>query len=254
MKNFRSVRQFVALLIIPGSLSISQSVFANETGPAQRPTTQPPPMSPGKLPPHPLSDVAAIIEADVAKISYAFDKRLGPRTVIELANAIVHAGATPPSMTFSQLGGPLPDGGFLEVVELPRFTLGARYVLFFGKQASVYTAVWARLAFRLENLAGRSIALGPDGTPVRYFGFDGVQFGRTRLLSAEPDSSKQTYAETFLRNVAQTDADTATAISSNDLLSSAIKVASEVDAPIGDPVSLDPEPFAQWDVIPTSPQ
>ncbi len=68
---------------------------------------------------------------------------------------------------FSQLGGPLPDGSFVQVHEFPRFTLGARYVLFFGRQASVYTPVWARLAFRIEQLDARELVLGPEGTSGR---------------------------------------------------------------------------------------
>jgi hypothetical protein len=198
--------------------------------------------------------VATIVEADVTNISSVYDKRLGPRIVIQLSNIVTHVGKPLPGRVFSQLGGALPDGSRIEVRELPQFTVGARYILFFSKQASVYSPVWARLAFRVERLANKAIVLGPDSTPVLSFGVEGIKFGRTKLLADDPDQSSKIAGRAFLRDVAQADVDAATAIGPEEFVSRAEQAATSVGAPIGATVTLEPDASERWDLTPTSPQ
>jgi hypothetical protein len=199
-----------------------------------------------------LADIATIAEADVVDVTSAYDDRLGPRIVVSLSNVVIHAGSALPETTFSQLGGPLPSGKYIEVDHLTRFAVGSRYIFFFATQASVYTAVWARLAFRIEKLASKSIVLGPDGYVVRRFGVDGVQFGRSKLIAESTEHSLTGGA--FDRTAAESDADVASAIAPEDFVASAQQATSAVGAPIGAEISLRPRDTDRWDVIPTSPQ
>lgn len=228
---------------------------ADATGRAQQPSVAPaPPAGPKVVPPHPLADVASIVEADVAKLSTSFDDRLGPRLVVELSNIVVHAGSPLPGTTFSQLGGPLPGGGYVEVKELPEFTVGARYILFFSRQASLYTPVWARLAFRVEQLSTRAIVLGPDGTVVHHIGTDGVRFGSTKLIADNPDRSRPLTSHVFNSRAAESDAEVASAVTPEDFIDAAKQAASAVGASFSAPISLKPAADAQWNVTPTAPQ
>lgn len=193
-----------------------------------------------------------IAEADIGDVSSIYDARLGPRNVITLTNIVVHAGAPLPEATFSQLGGQLPSGGYIEVDHLTRFAVGERYILFFARQASLYTAVWARLAFRVEKLATKSIVLGPDGFCVRRFGLDGVQFGSSKFLSAA--SADSLAAPSFNRAAAESDPEVASALTPEDLVAAAIEATAASAAPIGADISFRPDPAIHWDAVPTTAQ
>jgi hypothetical protein len=245
-----------AILVPPTRLTRAQAAQSvDETGPARPPAVVPGPAAgPKRLSPHPLADVASIVEADVAKVTTAFDATLGPRLVVELTNVVVHAGAPLPETTFSQLGGPMPDGRYVEVKELPEFTAGARYILFLSKQASIYTPVWARLAFRIEQLSTKAIVLGPDGEFVLHLGTDGVRFGKTKLIADNHDRATPLAAHVFDKSAAESDADVASAMSPQEFIAAAKQAASAVGAPFGAPISLRPSANARWHATPTSPQ
>ena len=200
--------------------------------------------------PHPLLGVGTLVEADVSKVWNTFDAQLGPRTFVELSNAITHAGKPLPKLIFSQLGGPLPNGQYTEVLELPTFSVGARYLLFFGRQASLYTPIWSRLAFRVERLANRSVVIGPEGVPVIHFGQDGVSFGRTSWLSGRPDHSRRTAGEVFEENVALADPEAANAIDAVSFVAAAKTAMASIGSPLESTVVLDPDPNVRWDGIP----
>jgi hypothetical protein len=259
----RRRRRYMVVILGAAALAVCASLFrsaqsntqtGDQSGPAQPPSVRPPAIEPKATPFHPLADVASIVEADVAKVTTAYDDRLGPRRVIELTNIVVHAGAPLPETTFSQLGGGLPDGRYVEIHELPEFSAGSRYILFFSKQASVYTPVWARLAFRIEQLSNKPIVLGPDGHMVVHIGSDGIRFGAAKLIADSADRRDPTAAHVFDKSAAELDADTPFAVGPRDFVDTARQVAMSVGAPLGAGISLAPSPNVRWNVDSTSPQ
>lgn len=205
-------------------------------------------------PHHPLADVTSIVEATVSRVWNEYDERLGPRIYVALSDVVVHAGTSLPETTFSQLGGPLPNGNFVEVIELPKFSPGARYILFFGREASVYTPVWARLAFRVEQVANRGVVLGPDGNLVRRFDVNGVEFGARHLILAPSESAHFLAPLTFDAKAAAEDPDIAKALTPEAFVHAIKRAAQEVGAPLGEPMSLRPPQDVVWNVSRTSPQ
>lgn len=131
-------------------------------------------------PRHPLADIGLIMEADVAAMRHQYDPYRGPRQIISLANTVVYAGAAPQGSEFSQVGGPMPDGSFIEITGLPRYSLGSRYIFFFSNVPWQFTPVWAGLAFRIEKFPNKTIVLGTNGRPVVKFAASGVRFGADR--------------------------------------------------------------------------
>lgn len=236
----------------PAPATASQTLVADSTGPATKPTSTSvaPPVA--RKGPHPLAGVSSIVEADIARVWNEFDDRLGPRTFVELSNVVIHAGRPPSTKVFSQLGGPLPDGRIVEVKELPTFTQGARYVLFFGKEASVYTPVWARLAFRIEQVNTKSIVLGPDGTAVTRFGVEGVQFGGTHMLTTNREVSKGLSSEPFAADAAAAAPELKQALSGADFVAAAVEATLEVGGPVGETFTLAPKSDVRWDQSPTA--
>lgn len=87
--------------------------------------------TPGPTLPALLKRTAAVIEGEVADISFEFDDWNGPVTVIALESVETHLG--PFDSTSVQLrlaGGPLPNGRWMEVSELPVFRMATRYLVF----------------------------------------------------------------------------------------------------------------------------
>lgn len=196
---------------------------------------------------HPLNQVVSIIEATVERVWYEYDEALGPRTFVSLKDMSVHAGRRMKN-TFSQLGGPLPDGRRLASSHLLEFTPGARYVLFFGRQATVYSPLWYNLAFRIEENAERKFVLGSDGFPVRRFDRHGVKYGRTSLLEDHMQADGRT--EETLRKSLATDAALEGSVAPAGFIDQAIATALEVEAPLGEE-ALDVPIGTNWRVSET---
>jgi hypothetical protein len=199
--------------------------------------------------------VAAIVEGQVARTWNEFDSRLGPRMFVEFSDVITHAGQPPSSNTFSQLGGPVPDGRYVVVSELPTLSAGARYVFFFGRQATAYTAIWAGLAFRLEAVAGRTVVLEPEGKPVLSFGLNRVEFGPSPVIAPSADGSP--YPPTGIHPVPQVAADVIQAVeramSPSEFLLAAVEATVQAGGPLNETYDMDPEPTERWDVRPNTP-
>lgn len=251
--NRPSIVAALGALVLLATVGWQPAVPALGTSGRASPPSIAPPFLPMAPPPHPLLGVASIVQGDVIKVWNDFDQRLGPRTYVTLSNIVVLAGSSLPAPTFSQLGGPLPNGTFVEVSELPRFSVGARYVLFFGKQASLFTPVWARLAFRLEQAGGKDIVLGPDGQSVLQFNIDGVRFGQKSLLVENNDLTNALTPQPLRADIASSDPDVASAMTPAQFVDAAKQSASSIGAPLGDAISLEPPQSAQWDATPTSP-
>ncbi|MBC7789612.1 MAG: hypothetical protein H7Z74_06680 [Anaerolineae bacterium] len=114
-----------------------------------------------------VSQLNAIVQADVRDISTAFDRCEGPRTVLHLRNVRSllghpHAG----DMELRVFGGPLPDGRYARASESPRYVAGRRYLLFLFNTDWRFSPVIADLAFRLEPVARREVLVSPDGHGV----------------------------------------------------------------------------------------
>jgi len=134
--------------------------------------------SPVSARPNPLKGVAAIVELDVVSASYTYDDVMGPRTQLNVANVIVHAGNVGNLKTLSQFGGALPDGSMILASGLPVLAPGSHYILFLGADPWFYTPVWTYLAFRTETVGSRSIVVGFSGAAVTRFSAGGVTFGK----------------------------------------------------------------------------
>jgi hypothetical protein len=179
-------------------------------------------------------------------VDRSFDSRLGPRSVVSFKTVAAYAGSAPDKTTFSQLGGALPDGSWLGVSELTEFVPGKRYVLFFGAQASLYTAIWAGLAFRVEIIGGRELVLSPEGQAVLSFSSDGVQLGTTSFLAQPVDGSNDLGAT--LRSDARPSAvEMAQGLTADTFGAAARNSAAEQAAPLSSTALLEPPSDVGWD-------
>jgi hypothetical protein len=209
-------------------------------------TAVPAATAPRRRPPHPLAGVASIIEADVIAARYTFDDSLGPRTEVTLDNIVVHAGNAPAEKVFSQLGGPLPNGHYMGISELPVLHPGSRYILFLAATPWFYTPIWTGLAFRVEPIGDRKIVLGLHGRPVLSFDSTGVRFGSTQMV--DPQTQKDPLQP--LPRVASFSAslpDVANALDASTFGQAAMAAAKTVGAPLGT-ASLRAVPRTPWNV------
>jgi len=239
---------FGGALIVTMALGLKKTQAQSDlSGPSAypSPTVASATSSYGKAP-HPLAGVASIIEADIVDAQYTFDTSIGPRTSVTLDNIVVHAGNAPREKVFSQLGGPLPNGHYVRVSDLPVLHPGSRYILFFGASDSFYTPVWADLAFRVEAIGGRRIVLGPQGHPVTSFNSKGVSFGATQIVDpmTERDPLKPLARVT---SFSASLPDIAAALDASSFGQAAKEAAKAVGAPLGTP-SLRAAPRVQWNV------
>jgi hypothetical protein len=182
----------------------------------------------------------------VVAARYSFDESLGPRTEVTLDNIVVHAGNAPAEKVLSQLGGPLPNGDYTGISELPVLHPGARYILFLAATPNFYSPVWGSLAFRVEPVGDRNIVLGLQGRPVLGFDSSGVRFGRTQIV--DPQTQKNPLKP--LPKVASFNTslpDIASALDSKAFGQAALDAAKRVGAPLGT-ASLRSVPRTPWNV------
>ena len=202
---------------------------------------------------NPLRDVASVFEATVAKTWDAYDERLGPRRYVALTEITVHIGNRPKQSIFSQFGGQLPNGSFVGVNHLCDFEDGFRYLLFVGKQASKFSAVWGQLAFRLEKVGNKTIVLGPDGMAVSRFHPGGVEYEQRVLIHpwSEMAVDVPRPSRTLLHGITENTPEVKRAISVDDFVRAAIDATVEVSEALGAEVDLQPDPTVRWDVTET---
>ncbi len=216
------------------------------TGASEPPTVVPGAAAPQHKAPHPLAGVASIIEADVIAARYTYDESLGPRTEVTIENIVAHAGNAPSEKVFSQTGGPLPNGLYMGIAELPVLHPGSRYILFLAATPWFYTPVWAGLAFRVEPIGDRRIVLGLHGRPVLSFDSTGVTFGRTQIVN--PQMQKDPLKPLpKLASFNTSLPDIASALDSKAFGQAALDAAKKVGAPLGT-TSLRATPHTPWNV------
>lgn len=233
-------------IAITTALGIQAYAQSGTIGASVPPTLAPASTAPQRKAPHPLAGVASIIEADVIAARYTFDDSLGPRTEVTLDNIVVHAGNTSTERVFSQVGGPLPNGHYFGISELPVLHPGSRYILFLTATPWFYTPIWSGLAFRVESIGDRAIVLGLHGRPVLSFDSTGVRFGRTQIV--DPKTQKDPLKP--LRKAASFNTslpDLANAMDSNAFGQAALDAAKKVGAPLGT-ASLRAVPRTPWNV------
>ena len=140
-----------------------------------------------------LSQTAAIVEGDLSDVQFTYDDCAGPRTNYVLTNARTLAGSTVPSQVkISILGGPMPDGSWIKVSELPRLALDSHYVVFLRKSDWTFSPVVANLIFRRETIGGREVLIHPDGQLVTGWNDSGPTLSAA-VVSARVGSSIRGY-------------------------------------------------------------
>ncbi|WP_147443509.1 hypothetical protein [Corallococcus sicarius] len=123
-----------------------------------------------------LDQTASVVEGDVIDLRSESSPRTGPWTVVTLGNVRAHLGEAPRELRLKQAGGLLPDGRQLVVSHVPRFVLGARYVVFLRNTAWSLSPVLDGHAFRVESVGGREVLVGPEGGLVAGLGSAGVRW------------------------------------------------------------------------------
>ena len=200
---------------------------------------------------HPLRDVASIFEATVVKTWNAYDDRLGPRMYVALGDVQSHLGDTPRQTVFSQLGGEFPDGRFLDVSGVSEFDLGSRYFIFVGRQASVPTPVWGGLAFRLEEVGGKRLVIGPDGTAVTRFSGGRMEFDERVLIPPWDDLAifRDRPKRRLPLGLAEDSPGVKGALTAEEFLAEAVQATVELSDVVGVSVDLEPSDAVRWDVV-----
>jgi len=109
--------------------------------------------------------IYSVVRGTVDDIHFEYDDCLGPRTVVRFREVEVILGGALEDRSFElrDIGGPLPNGVFVGVTELPRYVLGGDYVLVLRNTDWRYSAVIGDLAFRAETVAGKEVLVNTDG-------------------------------------------------------------------------------------------
>jgi hypothetical protein len=133
-----------------------------------------------------LDSTAAIVEGRVSDIAYAFDSVEGPRTVVSFSDIVTHFGSFDGAvLSIATLGGPLPDGRYLDIPELPRFTSDSRYIVFLTSSDWFFSPVVADYALRLEqqSSSGDDVLINQVGHAVVGDSALGLEFTRSPVFS-----------------------------------------------------------------------
>jgi hypothetical protein len=165
-------------------LCASSAPSSAQTGTAET-TSSTTPVPADYIPPHRFNTIAemvpqlhSVVVGNVDFERFVFDDCWGPRTVLRVSKVESIVGVSPASsIELYVFGGPLPDGSFVEVSELPRFVSGDRYVLFLRNTDWRYSPVMGQHAYRITSVLGREILLDSDGHAVIRVGESGVEVG-----------------------------------------------------------------------------
>jgi hypothetical protein len=132
-----------------------------------------------------VSQLHSIVEADVISISFDYFDCEGPRTIVRLENVrSLLGGRTEPTLSLRNFGGYLPNGHYVYASELPRYVLGAHYILFLRNTDWKFSPVIGDLAFRVETIAGRQVLLDTDGVAVSDVSESGIHRQTPQLTEA----------------------------------------------------------------------
>jgi hypothetical protein len=131
-----------------------------------------------------IERTAAVVEGDVTAIRYDYDEREGPRMRVSLGDPRVHLGNAPAGpLQLQSMGGPLPDGRFLLIPELPRFSEPGHYLVFLENTTWFYSPVVGALALRVEVVDGAELLINPEGFAVTGIGNSGLSYEGPQLFA-----------------------------------------------------------------------
>jgi hypothetical protein len=121
-----------------------------------------------------LTQTAAIFRGTLKDVKFTYDNCGGPRTNYVFSDASSLAGAVVPAdVTLSVLGGPTPNGTWVNVSEIPKLALQSEYVGFLRNTDWTYSPIVSNLVFRREMAGGRETLIDPTGRAVTGWGSDG---------------------------------------------------------------------------------
>jgi hypothetical protein len=131
-----------------------------------------------------VPQIQAVIQGVVEDVRFDYDECAGPRTVIRLGGVETLLGDRhEPTVELHTFGGPLPNGNFMSASELPRYVLGARYLLVLRNTDWRFSPVIGDLALRYESIAGKSVLINTAGFAVTGLDASGIQTGKTALMA-----------------------------------------------------------------------
>ena len=117
-------------------------------------------------------------------VRFTFENCAGPRTDF----SYVFSDASPllgtrvdSAVSVKVLGGPTPNGTWVNVTELPELALDSEYVVFLRNTDWTFSPIVGNLAFRVETLAGREMLVDPSGRAVTGWGDDGPVLSATAV-------------------------------------------------------------------------
>jgi hypothetical protein len=132
-----------------------------------------------------LPQLSAVARGTVSDIAYDYSDCEGPRTVIKLRRVETLLGTNiGREVELRTLGGPLPNGKYVSVSELPRYVKGGSYILFLRNTDWRFSSVMGDLAFREETIAGRKVLVDSDGLGVTGVGKSGIERLTDQLTEA----------------------------------------------------------------------
>jgi hypothetical protein len=145
--------------------------------------------SPINSPREALANTAAIVEGDVARIAYTFDRTAGPRTVVTLSDLAVHFGRyADRNLDLATLGGPVDERKWLYIPELPELKEDTRYLVFLTNVDWFFNPVVAEYVFRVEpGPRGADVLIAPSGHAVLGFSAEGVELSPEPVVDTQVD-------------------------------------------------------------------
>jgi hypothetical protein len=131
-----------------------------------------------------VPQIQAVLEGTVEDVRFDYDECGGPRTVIRLNTVETLLGGRHESgLELRTFGGPLPNGNFMSASELPRYVLGARYLLLLRNTDWRFSPVIGHLAFRLESIGNKRVLINTAGFAVTGVDASGIRTTESQLMS-----------------------------------------------------------------------
>jgi hypothetical protein len=140
-----------------------------------------------------LAQTATVLEGTVSSIDHTYDEKSGPWTQYIFSNLTHDLGTKVPGDKFvlRQLGGPLPSGKVMDVSDIPKFILGARYIAFLNNTTwNLAPLVGASLAFRVESLDGKPAIVSFDGFGLTDVTSEGFGYTVEPVADPSPDLAR----------------------------------------------------------------
>lgn len=132
-----------------------------------------------------LAQTATIFTGVLKDVRFTYDDCGGPRTSYVFSDSSTLVGTeVQPTITLSVLGGPKPNGAWVEVSELPRLALDSQYVVFLRNTDWTYSPVVGNLVFRREMIGGREVLVDPTGHAVTGWTDDGPTLSAVTVSEA----------------------------------------------------------------------